>query len=110
MIDLKRTIKETKADMKPDSVEVERERYPYGLQVRLEEEEIAKLKLTLGNFDVGQKVTLSCKAEVTEIRSSVGLKRKSATLALQITHLDLDAGKKPKFAKYMEEQSKGPGE
>ena len=75
------------------------EKYPWGLRLTLNAEELDKLGIDLKNLTVDQEVTLQCKAKVTEIRqversnennfmdSSNG--KKDQTLELQVTDMSL---------------------
>ena len=62
---LKRNKEELKKEM--PSVEIERDRWPYGLQLRFESEQVNKLPY-LKNMKIGEKVSVSGIGEVTSIR------------------------------------------
>ena len=68
MIDIKlpkKTKEELKKEMSP--IQVERDRWPYGLQLRFESEQVDKLP-SLKRLKVGQKVIVEGIGEVTSIR------------------------------------------
>ena len=69
LIDLelhKKTKKELKADMMP-SIGSEGSKYPYGLQIRFESEQVDKLP-QLEKMKIGEKVTIQAIGEVMEVR------------------------------------------
>ncbi len=63
------SMKRTKAEKKSTSPEVatpyEGDDYPYGLEISLEKESLAKLGLDIDDFVVGGEVEIICHAEVT---------------------------------------------
>ena len=68
MVDVKlpkKTKEELKKEMSP--IQVERDRWPYGLQLRFESEQVDKLPL-LKKLKIGQKVIVEGIGEVTSIR------------------------------------------
>lgn len=63
--------KKTKEELKESSVPAlrEQDRWPWGLQLRFETEQIEKLPILKG-FVVGDKVMVMAEAKVTEVRMS----------------------------------------
>ena len=66
-----------------------REKYPWGLEIRLENESIKKLGIDISNFTVGQPVRVSCVATVNEIRQNQTTKSTNSTMTLQITKMEI---------------------
>lgn len=85
-------------------------KYPYGLEISLNEEGLKKLGLTAADLAVGQDVTISAKAVVVSVSSSERVGGKASERAeLQITHLSL--GMDGDFERGFESVSKkGDGE
>ena len=90
MVDMKISKAEKKRsqnDIMPASLS-SGERYPYGLQIRLDNDSMKKLGIELP--EVGEEVTVYAKADITEAsanETSEGGKRLSCTL--QITRLQI---------------------
>ena len=92
LIDMKLpSFKKTELDQ-PEPVVPRRDQYPYGLQLRFEQEQVEKLP-KLKNFRVGEQVVIHGKGEVTEIRmrEEVGGKE-SWTIEVQIKKIDVAKG------------------
>ena len=70
MVNMIRKPKKTKRSTVGEAPYQERERYPYGLQVNLESEELKKLGLNVTDFEVTEKVKFTCKAEITGLHSN----------------------------------------
>jgi hypothetical protein len=114
MVDMKRTkedLKKDKAMIEPETA-ASVEKYPYGLEIHLEDESISKLGLNLNTFKTGDKVNIQCIADVTELaeRSYSGDKKDRRTMRLQITKMALNKGSSDKFSVYHSQQKAGPGE
>ena len=65
----KKSKEELKKDSYPSVVEAERDRWPYGLQLRFETEQVSKLPI-LTKVKVGDKILVTAEAMVTEVRMS----------------------------------------
>lgn len=61
--------------------------HPYGLCIRLEEEELEKLGLNHDEVEVGDMLEITGLAKVTSVSSSDNTYGKSRTVELQITHI-----------------------
>ena len=87
--DLKRTAAEAKEGMIPVETSMPKPEsyYPYGLEVRLEKEELEKLGLDAGDFSVGDMVSVSGKAKVTNISTNEGENDESACVTLQLQQM-----------------------
>jgi hypothetical protein len=98
MVRPKPEVEETKPS--PVATDSYYEKYPWGLRLTLNTEELDKLGIDLKNLTVDQEVTLQCKAKVTEIRQvkrsnennsslmdSPGGGNGDRTLELQVTDL-----------------------
>lgn len=67
--------------------------FPYGLCLRLCEEDMDKLKLE-EPYPVGTIVTIEARAVVTETRDNESIGGKDVGMSIQITNLGLEAHKK----------------
>ncbi len=87
--------KEAKADMACEVSGMYYEKYGYGLQVRLETEEINKLDIDLKKCRAGDEVMIYAKAKITEVEERetsddrTGKMKTRKGLRLQITNMDL---------------------
>ena len=102
MVNLKRTPEPNEAEggsmLAPTQPEYEEPAYPYGLKIRLEDEELDKLGLALPT--VGSVLTITCQVTVVSVRQEAeanpepddkgGMER---CVEMQIT--DMDVGAKP---------------
>lgn len=81
--------------VKEDTAEgpiAKREQYPYGLQLRFEQEQVEKIP-KLKNFRVGDSVIIHGKAEVTEIRMREEVGGKEFwTIEIQLKKVDVTKG------------------
>ena len=88
----KKTEKELKTDCIPSVGS--QDRWPYGLQLRFEPEQLDKMPI-LKEYKVGDKVIISAEASVTEVRmSEVQDKKARHTMELQIEKIACES-KKP---------------
>lgn len=81
----------------------EEPRYPWGLEIRLESDELEKLGLSPENLPtIGQTIPLSAIARVTAIRlERMQGEDSEACLTLQIEQLELNTGPGPSLAERM---------
>jgi len=63
--------------------------YPYGLEVRLEKESLAKLGMDVSDFSIGGTVDMVCQAEVTTLNESAGKGGDYSSISIQITDMAL---------------------
>ncbi|MBI5520215.1 MAG: hypothetical protein HY916_09160 [Desulfovibrio sp.] len=86
-------------------------KYPWGLTLRLDDEAIKKLGLDIKNFNTDTVVTITAKAECTEMREedrqSSG---KSQSLSFQITDMAISREGKDAFADGWDAAGKGKPE
>lgn len=113
MTDMKRP-KPKKSDMDKmtcASPASEGDRYPWGLQIRLEKDDLEKLGVSAADFKIGQTVAIQASAKVTSInsRESTGSEKRYQEVGIQIEKLDLEL-KSAKFAEYDNARKKGPTE
>lgn len=112
MTDMKRP-KPKKSDMEAKAMPAmaEGDRYPWGLQIRLEKDDLEKLGVSAADFKIGQTVAIQASAKVTSInsRESTGSEKRYQEVGIQIEKLDLEL-KSAKFAEYDNARKKGPGE
>ena len=96
LVDLKLPKRNTKKMEVPTR---EQERWPYGMQLRFESEQVDKLPL-LSNMNVGDKVTIEGIGEVIEVRSHEeminGKSEKKYTVEIQLKEVGCE--KKGKMA------------
>ena len=66
-------------------------KYPYGLEINLEDESIKKLGIDMQNTRAGDTVTIVCEADVTHLsqreRMTKGKSKTSDSISLQITDM-----------------------
>jgi len=111
LIDLelpKKTKKELKADMMP-STGIEGPKYPYGLQIRFESEQVAKLP-QLEKVKIGENLTIQATGEVTEIRMNEqkeGKKKYTVEVQLKKVGIQEPSGKKDTLIGAIEKAKKG---
>lgn len=68
MVNMKRKAKKTKGPTAEMTYgDEDRDKYPYGLRINLETEELKKLGIDVKEFEVGEKVKFTCKAEITNL-------------------------------------------
>ena len=97
---MKRTIKEKKENSTAEvAPSYEGDEYPYGLEISLEKESLAKLGLDIDDFVVGGEVEIICHAEVTRTHESAGKSDTSASVSIQITDMAMLARPTKKRAK-----------
>ena len=112
LVDMKRP-KIKKSDMKDvvAGYPGEGDRYPWGLQLRLEREELERLGLDAKDFKIDANVSITASGSVTgiEMRESTGGKQEYQTVSIQIEKLDLGM-RASKFAGFNNQNKKGPGE
>jgi glyceraldehyde-3-phosphate dehydrogenase/erythrose-4-phosphate dehydrogenase len=105
----KKTKKELKEDMAPSAIGSEGPKYPYGLQIRFEAEQIEKLP-QLEKVKIGEDVTIEAKGEVTEIRMNEqkeGKKKYTVEIQLKKVAIQGPAGKKDTLIGAIEKAKKG---
>jgi hypothetical protein len=96
----KRSKEEMKKDCMPCSTE-DQDRWPYGLQLRFEKDQVAKLPI-LTKFKIGEKVMVMAEATVTSIRMSERQGgQEDHSVELQIEKISLE----PKVKKAPEKMS-----
>lgn len=112
LTDMKRP-RPKKSDLKEMAMPAmaEGDRYPWGLQIRLEKDELEKLGVSAADFKIGQTVTIQAQGKVTSIssRESTGSEKAMQDVAIQIEKVDLGMNSS-KFADYSNEMKKGPTE
>jgi hypothetical protein len=69
LVDLKRPKQSTKKRDYP-VVETSGERYGYGIRVRLEKPELAKLKVNVNDYNIGDTVSIVAKAKIINLSES----------------------------------------
>ena len=95
LTDLKLTKKEqksTEAKELPSST-ADKPKYPYSLHFRLEKEALKKLGISISTFNVGNKVTILCEAEVDSLSIDNQADYSSTSLGLQIQKMDIEKTK-----------------
>jgi len=85
--------------MEVPTVGYDEEKYPYGLQVRLETEDIEKLGVSIKNFNVDDKVTITAVAYVESLSQNKTRRGENQHMCFQITKMDLKKRKSLKDVK-----------
>ena len=94
LTDMKRTKKELKKDKATDMpMEVEREEYPYGLEISLESESLKKLNIDPQKLSVGGKAVIQAEAKITRISLSMDVNRDRKSASFQITKMNITKAK-----------------
>ena len=114
-VDMKFTKEELKKRDKDNKVtEVpsmgEREIFPYGLELRLDEDAIKKLGINVKSFAAGDVVQIGGIAKVQEIRDVDRISGSRQSMELQVTSIGVEKKTKDKQAQYQDGQNAGPGE
>ena len=111
LIDLKRPKKKKGEDEKMPAMEGDGERYPYGLRITLEKEELDKLGIKPNDFDVGVTCSFQAEGKVEEIsqRETTREDSERKSISIQITKMAIKGGKKGNAQGYNELQKSGPG-
>ena len=90
MVNMIRKPKKTKRSTTPELSYDQQERYPYGLQVSLESEELKKLGLDVKDYEVQEKIKLVCRAEVTGLHSNKNEPNEDRqSMHIQITDIEI---------------------
>ena len=63
------------------------EEYPYGLEIRLENESLKKLDLDVDDIAIGRKVTIEATAKVTNLNKSISEENNNSSMSFQITDM-----------------------
>jgi len=71
------------------SIGNDEEKYPYGLQVRFEKEDLEKLEIDVKNLSIDDKVSIIAVADVTDISQHKSRDGERQGLSLQITKMDV---------------------
>jgi len=91
MVNMIRKPKKTKRSKTMETPYEERERYPYGLQISFESEELKKLGLDVKDFEVTEKVKFTAKAEITSLSSNKNEPNEERqSMSIQITDIEFD--------------------
>lgn len=85
------SLKLSKTESKKETLcEISKPRYPYGTQLRLDKEALAKLGLKVSDFDVGAEVEVEAVGTVTSIRSSEGDGYDSSEVCIQFEKVGVE--------------------
>lgn len=92
LVSMKRSKKDLKGDKSDEPVPVgESDPYPYGLEIRLHDDEISKLGIKIKDYSVGDEVMIVARGSITEIRAEESMRgtetRQSETMEIQITDM-----------------------
>ena len=91
MVNMIRKPKKTKRSTTAEVSYEEKERYPYGLRISLESEELKKLGLNVKDFEVTEKVKFTAKAEITSLSSNKNEPNEERqSMSIQITGIEFD--------------------
>lgn len=67
-------------------------RYPWGLEISLDDDSLKKLGIDVSEMSSGAEVVLQGKAKIASISTNDNDGKKRSSLGLQITHMDLSVG------------------
>lgn len=96
LVSMKMSKKEAKETMVGPATSSDAPKYPYGLELRLGNDELEKLGLTEG-LKAGTKCTITAEAQVTEYREVERMSGDdSCSMEIQITALAIEPTKKSK--------------
>ena len=99
----------TKEEMKEQAVEIPspegEDRYPYGLRIRLQSDEVAKIE-SLQKIEAGAMVMIKALGKVTEVSVVDSEDDKRRTVEIQIHEIGIadKAGDKEAFKEYSEKE------
>ena len=111
LVDMKRPKKSKEETAKMPEMAGESDRYPYGLRLTLEKEELEKLGLNPNEVSVGTACTIQAEGKIEEIamRETTGKDMGRRSISIQIVKMVVSGGKKGKFQEYSEKKKAGPG-
>lgn len=87
MIDMMLTEEELKNEHGPESVVMDKAKYPYGLKINLDSKSVKKLNMDLPQ--VGEKFIMLAKVEVCSVYKDEHYGDDSVNVGLQIIEMDL---------------------
>jgi hypothetical protein len=88
---MKRAVKKAKSDSV--CCPADNSKYPYGLNISLDEDSLEKLDIDISTFGVGDEVEIHARAKVSSVSQSEREgSGKSASLSLQITDMAVESG------------------
>jgi len=88
-------LKKTKK-RKADSICMESRKYPWGLEINLNNDSLTKLGEKADNFTVGTEIYVLAKAKVTGVRQDTNERDNFSNIVLQITDMKLQRREKNK--------------
>ncbi len=68
-VDMKRTKADIKKESRPTPIG-EGDKYPYGLEVRLNKDSLNKLGIDVSKYKVGEKIQIIAQANIEDLRKS----------------------------------------
>lgn len=89
MANMRRTKQQMKRSRSDAAISSKPDPYPWGLQLSLEKDSLKKLKISAKDQEIGAKVGISGKGEITHISTSAGQEGESESISIQITDLEL---------------------
>jgi len=92
MISMKRTPKKSVPSLRP-TMAGEEEKYPYGLHLTLEKEELDKLGISIKEYSVKDKIDFKCSATINSISASDDINYDNGSresISLQITDIGIE--------------------
>lgn len=109
MKSLKLTKEEKKSNGCCEVTQADRDDYPWGTVISLDDDSMKKLGLKAKDFKDGQTFTITAKVKVKEVRVVDHNGKTDQSMELQITDLDMPK-KKTSSQKFHERNNAGPGE
>lgn len=92
LIDVKRTKADKDAEAKRWETSEERDDYPWGLSISINEETADKLGIADKDFDAGEPVKIMAEGYISEDRVTLVNGKARRSMSIQITKLALDQG------------------
>jgi len=86
------------------------DRYPWGLRLRMGENELEKLGIDLKSLSIKTPVAIVAVGTIVELSETQYEKETHRTLEIQITKMDLTKQNKGKMERFNDQQKKGAGE
>ena len=108
--DMKMTKKETKEAM-PVVEKEEGPRYPWGLEVNLDNDSLKKLEMGVDSYSVGDKLAITAQGCVRNLSSNQYQDgKKNESMGIQLEKMSVETPKQSRYDEYNAIQKKGPGE
>jgi hypothetical protein len=88
-------------------MEMETAKYPYGLRITLNNQEISKLGLSVKELEVGQLINVTALARVNTLRDDKNERRENQSIELTLEQMDVTKPQS-KTSKHFSKLEEGP--